>query len=105
LKIPHFITINAAERDGPSRGQMGLFVAVAAETDTLKCSSFDNWIGIGLNTSVTGTIISDVTKFVMVIRGSMRSQTGDTSLAMTLLDNVEIQLNNLVAFINKFQKN
>jgi hypothetical protein len=83
---------------------MGLFVSDATETDTLKCSSFDNWIGMGLNTSVAGTITSDVTKFVMGIRGSMRSQTDDTSLAMTLLDNVEIQLNKLVAFIDKFFK-
>jgi hypothetical protein len=39
---------------------MGLFVSDAAETDTLKCSSFDNWIGIGLSTSVAGTIVSNV---------------------------------------------
>jgi hypothetical protein len=83
---------------------IALFVADAVETDTLKCSTFDNWIGIGLNTSVAGTVTSDVTKFVMGIRGSMRSQSGDTSLAMTLLDNVEIQLNKLITFIDKFFK-
>jgi hypothetical protein len=83
---------------------LGLLVADAAEMDTFKCSSFDHWIGIGLNTSVAGTITSDVTKFVTGIRGSMRSQSWDTSLAMTLLDNVKIQLNKLVAFIDKFFK-
>jgi hypothetical protein len=49
-------------------------------------------------------VTSDVTKFVMGIFRSMRSQSGDTLLAMTLLDNVEIQLNKLVTFINKFFK-
>jgi hypothetical protein len=43
---------------------LGLFVADAAEMDTLKCSSFDHLIGFGLNTLLAGTITSDVTKFV-----------------------------------------
>jgi hypothetical protein len=61
-------------------------------------------VGTGLKTSVSGTITSDVTKFVSGIRGTLRFQTGDTTLAMTLLDNVEIQYNKLVAFVEKFFK-
>jgi hypothetical protein len=34
----------------------------------------------------------------------MRSETGNTSLAITLLDNLAIQLNKLVEFIDKFFK-
>jgi hypothetical protein len=83
---------------------IALFVTDAVEMDTLKCSSYENWVGVGLKTSVSGTITNDVTKFVSGIRGALRFQSGDTSLAMTLLDNVEIQYNKLVAFIEKFFK-
>jgi hypothetical protein len=81
-----------------------LFISDAPEMDTLKCPSYDSWVGVGLRTSVSGTITNDVTKFVSGIRGSLRFQSGDTSLAMTLLDNVEIQYNKLVAFVEKFFK-
>jgi hypothetical protein len=83
---------------------VALFVTDAAEMDTLKCSSYKNWLGVGLKTSVSGTITNDVTKFVSGIRGTLRFQAGDTLLAMTLLDNVEIQYNKLVSFIKNFFK-
>jgi hypothetical protein len=81
-----------------------LFVSDAAEMDTLKCPSYESWVGVGLKTSVSGTITSDVTKFVAGLRGTLRFQSGDTTLAMTLLDNVEIQYNKLIAFVEKFFK-
>jgi hypothetical protein len=81
-----------------------LFVSDAPEMDTLKCPSYESWVGVGLKTPVSGTITNDVAKFVSGIRGSLRVQSGDTSLALTLLDNVEIQYNKLVAFIEKFFK-
>jgi hypothetical protein len=83
---------------------VALFVTDAAEMETLKCSSYENWVGVGLKTSVSGTITNNVMKFVSGICGTLRFQSGDTSLAMTLLDNVEIQYNKLVAFIEKFFK-
>jgi hypothetical protein len=83
---------------------VALLVTDTEEMDTLKCSSYENWVGIGLKTSVLGTITSDVTKFVAGIRGTLQFQAGDTSLAMTLLDNVKFQYKKLVAFIEKFFK-
>jgi hypothetical protein len=83
---------------------LALFVANAAEMDTLKSLLYKSWVGLGLKTSVSGTITSDVSKFVAGIRGTLRFQAGDTSLAMRLLDNVEIQYNKLVAFVTKFFK-
>jgi hypothetical protein len=83
---------------------LALFVANAAEMDTLKCPSYKSWVSVGLKTSVSGTITSDVSKVVAGIRGTLRFQVGDTLLAMTLLDNVENQYNKLVAFVGKFFK-
>jgi hypothetical protein len=83
---------------------LALFVQDAAEMDTLKCPTYESWVGVGLKTSVSGTITNGVAKFVSGIRGTLRFQSGDTSLAMTLLDNVEIQYNKLVAFVEKFFK-
>jgi hypothetical protein len=53
---------------------------------------------------VSGTITNDVSIFVSGIRGTLHFQLGNTLLAMTLLDNVEIQYNKLVAFVEKFFK-
>jgi hypothetical protein len=53
---------------------------------------------------VLGTITIDVSKFVSGIWGTLRFQSGNTSLAMTLLDNVEIQYNKFVAFVEKYFK-
>jgi hypothetical protein len=83
---------------------LALFVTDAAKMDTLKCPSYKSWVGIGLKTSVLGTITNDISKFVSCIWGTLRFQSGNTLLAMTLLDNVEIQYNKLVAFVEKFFK-
>ena len=46
----------------------------------------------------------DMTKLVLGIQGTLRHQMGNTTLALVLLDNVEIQFNKLTAFIDKFFK-
>jgi hypothetical protein len=84
---------------------LALFVANAAEMDTLKCPLSESWVGVGLKTSASGTITSDVLKFVAGIGGTLRFQARDTLLAMTLLDNVEIQSNKLVAFVKSSSRN
>jgi hypothetical protein len=83
---------------------LAIFVADSVEADTLKCTSYESWIGVGLKSSVSGIIGADVTKLISGIRGTLKHQAGDTSLASTLLDNVEVQFNKLTAFIDKFFK-
>jgi hypothetical protein len=49
---------------------IALFVTDAAKMDTLKCSLYENWAGVGLKILVSGTITNNVTKFVSGICGT-----------------------------------
>jgi hypothetical protein len=79
-----------------------LFEEGAAEVDTLKCKSHYAWTGRGLNVSYSKTITLDIKKMLGGLRGELRHEVGDTSLAGQLLSNVENQFNALINFIDTF---
>lgn len=81
-----------------------LFEKEPKEVDTLKCPDHDSWIGQGGRVSIQDTISADVSRMVSGIRGRLKSQPGDTALAETLLDNIEVQFFKLMIFVEGFYK-
>jgi hypothetical protein len=77
---------------------LALFVAGASEMDTLKCPLYKSWVSVGLKTSVSGEYHKQCFKVCVRNSGHLAVSVRGHLWAMTLLDNVEIQYNKLVAF-------
>lgn len=81
-----------------------LFEKDPREVDTLKCLDHESWIGTGTRVSMQDNVTADMTRMLSGIRGHLKTQTGNTALAESLLDNVDIQYFKFINFIEAFYK-
>jgi hypothetical protein len=79
-----------------------LFQDDLLEMDVLKCRSHKSWMGANSMPPFQLNMAGELSRVIAGIRGTLRHQEGNTTLAHTLLGTIEVQYQKLVRFIESF---